>query len=310
MRKPSTKVIATRLVFGPQRSHCAVSDPFNARYGQYLTDLEVRDLITPSDNTLTAVHEWLQRCAIPLDSLAYSPAKDWIKLTLPVQKVETLLKTIYGVYRHTDGDHLVRTTNWSIPIHLHEHIDAIQPTNSFLRLQPGRSTMKPVNPDLRPDQAGRFRFPSPKDRKPDNRTIAQVCNVSTVTPICLRTLYGTIDYQPQVSDKISIGLTNFLEEVSNRSDAKYFLERLRPDAVTAADTFKVVSINGGDDQQSPNTPAQSRKLKAQEGNLDAQTIIGICYPIPLTTFNIGGQPPFIAEKAMRKCTSSISKSAY
>lgn len=54
--------------------------------------------------------------------------------------------------------------------------------------------------------------------------ITAVCNVTgtnlagaTVTATtleCLRCLYGTIDYTPQVPDKNMIGVTNYLNEVS------------------------------------------------------------------------------------------------
>jgi tripeptidyl-peptidase-1 len=33
---------------------------------------------------------------------------------------------------------------------------------------------------------------------PGNPTAEQVCNISAVTPLCLRTLYGTVDYTPDL----------------------------------------------------------------------------------------------------------------
>ena len=122
-----------------------VSDPSHVRYGRHLSDTEVLDLIRPSPTTLGFVEDWLVHHDIPKTSLDYSPGKDWINLSLPVQKVEKLLSTKYGVYQDLNGDTLVRTPQWSLPTHLHDHIDTIQPTNSFFRPGPRASTLKPVD---------------------------------------------------------------------------------------------------------------------------------------------------------------------
>ena len=277
-----------------------MSDPLHCRYGQHLTADEVNQLARPTDNTLSLVHEWLSDHKIPSESLDYSPAQDWIKLSLPVKKVEKLLDTKYSVFEHAqDGDNLVRAPVWSLPIHLHEHIDTIQPTNSFFRPGGRKTNYKIVVPIEKLAQQPAYTFPL-NGSTPDNNTVAAACNTSAVTPTCLRTLYGTIDYTPQVPDKVSVGLTDFLGEANNRSDVGIFLERFRPDAVSAAESFTVAVINGGDNQQTPDTPEQLDAGKDLEGNLDAETIIGIGYPIPLTAFTTGGKPPFVADLATRK----------
>ena len=259
----------------------------------------------PADDTLSLVQDWLLEKKISSNSLEYSPAQDWIKLSLPVKEVEKLLDTKYSVYRHEDGDHLVRAPVWSLPTHLHKHVEVIQPTNSFFRPGGRRMTYKTVTPVEKLAQSPPYTFPSMNGTMPRNATIAAACNTSAVTPMCLRTLYGTIDYTPQVPDKLSVGLTDFLGEANNRSDVGIFLEKFRPDAVSAADSFTVDIINGGDNQQTPDTPAQLLAGKDLEGNLDAETIIGFDYPIPLTAFSTGGMPPFVPDLATRKSISII-----
>lgn len=109
-----------------------VSDPSHARYGQYLSADEVHDLVAPADDTVGLVQAWLHDHNITTSTL--SATKDWIYVTLPVKKIEHLLQAEYSVYRnHEDDSTLVRATEWSLPIHLHEHIDVIQPTTSFFR---------------------------------------------------------------------------------------------------------------------------------------------------------------------------------
>lgn len=71
-----------------------------------------------------------------------------------------------------------------------------------------------------------------------------------------------------------------------------FLQRFRPEAAGAAFNFTVQTIANGDNQQTPNNASENAAGKDLEGNLDAETILGITFPTPLTTYNTGGQPPF------------------
>ena len=130
--------------------------------------------------------------------------------------------------------------------------------------------------------------------------VPKVCNTTFVTPLCLRTFYGTKGYKPQVPGKNQIGLTDFLGEANNRSDVQIFLNMFRKGAASEAETFTVDVINGGDNQQTPDTPDQLAAGKDLEGNLDAETIIGIDYPTPLTAFTTGGMPPFNPDDLTRK----------
>ncbi|KAF8860349.1 tripeptidyl peptidase-like protein [Acephala macrosclerotiorum] len=263
-----------------------VSDPFHPRYGQHLSKAEVNELIKPSDDTLAQVHDWLCGNGVKKEDLQYSHAKDWIKVTLPVSTVESLLDTQYSVFQHKDGSHMVRAPEWSLPMHLHEHIETIQPTNSFFQPKAKRTTLMRI-PDLEESQG----IVDPVII-PSKATVEQACNVTNVTPTCLRTLYGTIDYTVKSAGKNQIGLTNYLSEANNRSDVNIFLQRFRPEAAGAAFNFTVQIIANGDNQQTPNNATQNAAGKDLEGNLDAETILGITFPTPLTTYNTGGSPPF------------------
>ena len=262
----------------------------------------------PTDHTLDLVHDWLQDNGIDPAQLEYNQAKDWIKVSLPVSAVEKLLDTKYSVFEHKDGDRIVRAPKWSLPLHLHEHIDAIQPTNSFFRPLGRRRTLKTIKPmeeiaaappaDMDTEYAAVNAIAATPDSI--DISVAKACNTSAVTPLCLRTLYGTKGYKPQVPGKNQVGLTDFLMEANNRSDVQIFLEMYRKEAVSEAETFTVDVINGGNNQQTPDTPAQLAAGKDLEGNLDAETIIGIDYPTPLTAFTTGGMPPFNPDEATRK----------
>ena len=108
-----------------------VSDPTHPRYGQHLTAAEVHALTAPADDTVSLVQEWLLEHGI--SRAALSPAKDWISIAVPIEKAEELLRTSYTTFKHHDGTEISRAPEWSLPAHLHEHIDVVQPTNSFFK---------------------------------------------------------------------------------------------------------------------------------------------------------------------------------
>jgi len=249
-----------------------------------LSKAEVNDLVKPSADASKLVDEWLTDNGIKQHDCTFSAARDWISVSLRVEEVERLLDTKYSMYVHEDGTVLVRTPEWSLPRHLHEHVSTIQPTTAFLRANPQglrvkrEATIRKV--------PGSFTVPE-KYVPPENVTgIAAVCNFSAVTPTCLRTLYDTIDYTPQVPGENQIALNDFLGETNNRSDTEIFLEMYRPEAVAAAYEFTQISIAGGTLQQTPNDTV------GFEGNLDVETIIGMVWPTPVTAFSTGGSPPF------------------
>jgi tripeptidyl-peptidase-1 len=181
--------ISEFLVLLSQTNFELVSDPSHERYGQHLSSEEVDELVKPTDETFDQVHEWLDDCGVNSSQLEYSSAKDWIKVTLRVKVIERLLDTKYSVFKHIDGSHLIRTPQWSLPIHLHGHIDTIQPTNSFFQPKPKRSTLKTA------EVAGLEQYLSGDPVSPVSKaTVAEACNITAVTPTCLRTLYGQYSF--------------------------------------------------------------------------------------------------------------------
>ncbi|EOA81754.1 hypothetical protein ACJQWK_10825 [Exserohilum turcicum] len=261
-----------------------VSDPDHARYGQHLTADEVDRLVAPSSETYDLVHEWLRENGVSTENLGYSSAKDWVIVHLPIDMVETLLDTQYHNYRHKDGSVVARTTSWSLPRHLHDHIETIQPTTSFFRGAANAATYIDETAEV---PAGY--------KTPTDSSIAAVCNVTSVTPECFQNLYKTKWYQTQASDKNSIAFNNFLGEVPIRPDTKMFLQKYRPEAVSQAYGFKAYSIDNGAVQDGPLTLNQSIQGTSREANLDVQAISGISWKTPITSFSTGGSPPFIPD---------------
>jgi tripeptidyl-peptidase I len=268
-----------------------VSDPDHDRYGEHLSAEEVNDLVRPSDKALDLVREWLQLNG--MDNLNYSPSKDWIDINIDVESAERLLDTEYYVFEHEDGSQLLRAPKWSLPLHLHEHVDTIQPTTSFFRSERQKF-----------DYVKLPEWNDPDYTPPNSAPIHAVCNESLVTLECFMILYSTENYVVQApAGKNQIGFNNFLKEVPIRPDTAKFLARYRPEAVGAAEEYKQISIHGGPTQNGSLTKAQWENGISLEADLDVQTIIGMSYPIPVTAYSTGGEPPYKRDNATQTDTN-------
>ncbi|KAF2877250.1 tripeptidyl-peptidase 1 precursor [Massariosphaeria phaeospora] len=261
-----------------------VSDPDHERYGKHLGAEEVAAFVKPTKDTSDLVHEWLRENGI--ESMGYSTASDWITVNLPVEFVERLLDTEYHNYQHADGHVIARTTRWSLPRHLHEHIDTIQPTTSFFRGAANVATWVNAPAEVPASYS-----------KPTDEAIAKVCNVTSVSPECFATLYSTKKYVPKALDKNTIGFTNYLGEIPIRPDAEKFLRKYRPEVVASARNFKQYSIDNGPVQNGPLDATQARKGASHEANLDVQAIAAISKNTPIISYSTGGQPPFIPDES-------------
>jgi len=143
------------------------------------------------------------------------------------------------VWKHTqDGDVLVRTTEYSLPAHLDEHIELIQPTTAFNRAMGQRTTFRfSPAPDMAPSLSSDEKI----SVQGSGVTVDASCN-TTITVSCLKQLYNAVDYVPQATDKNAIALTGYLEEFANFADLQQFYADQVPAAVNTS--FDVVLING------------------------------------------------------------------
>ncbi|GJC97742.1 pro-kumamolisin [Colletotrichum higginsianum] len=286
-----------------------ISDPFHQRFRHYLSADQVKELMRPSEETIDAVHDWLVECGIGAHSFKFSTGKDWVIVPdLTIAAAERLLQTSYHVYRNADQE-LVRATEWSLPLHLHDRIDMVHPTTSFFATkkssrQGRRSDDKVNNASTTPsslndaaeavdDGDAAAEGVVDLSNPPIDLTPEQACNTSAVAPICLRALYGTLGYTAQAPETNSMGLSNYWGEFNNRSDIRLYLENHRPEAADAADEFATVNFDGAVNQQEPATQSQLDSRQGREGNLDAQVMLGIGYPTRLVTYSTGGPlPPY------------------
>lgn len=222
---------------------------------------------------------------------------------VPIETAEKLLDTSYSTYKHRDGTTLDRTSEWSLPRHLHDHVDVVQPTNSFFRPLPKRSTSGlSSSGDHRLtgeahslewwDKVGKGLYGGN-----GSSNISSICNISFTTPECIRTLYGTIDYKPQAAKNNSVAVTDYLNQTSYRADIYKFLQMFRPEAAEDAKNFPITIIADAVNDQGPETPEEVADGINVEANLDAEQVLSISYPTPFTVYSTGGSPPFMPDLA-------------
>lgn len=262
-----------------------MSDHFHPRFRPHLDDVEVAKLSQPEDETIQTVSAWLKGHGFKSSEMKWTPHQDWIRLEkVPLKKVEHMLDTTYSVYQHQDGEHIIRTDHYSLPKHLHRHIDLIQPTTMFGRLRRHRSQVKNFE-----------KLSSSKTKALLDPQIPNTCSDPySVTNDCLRQLYKTEGYQVEVPTSNMIGVTGYLGEVANYQDAQLFLKSQRMDQVGA--TFPIVTISGGQDTQQLDQD-QIDKQTGLEANLDIQTTLGITLPTSNIFWSTGGSPPFTPDLA-------------
>ncbi|KAJ3777653.1 peptidase S8/S53 domain-containing protein [Lentinula raphanica] len=246
------------------------SDPFHERYGKHLSKEQVDELMRPTDETLQEVKEWLSWHGIEEDAFT-SNSDRWITVNVPVSLAETLLNTKYHVYAHTGSDEkVIRTLEYSLPRHLHDHINLVSPTTYF-----GTTKSMKVTSHLEPDRPA---LSLSSDVSPPS-----TCS-RTITPTCLKDLYNTVNYTPTQTATNKIGITGYLEQFASNADLTTFTESFLPGATNA--TFTLTEINGGLNTQ--NDPGV-------EANLDVQYATGMSFPTPMIFYSTGGEPPFISD---------------
>ncbi|KAI3627983.1 tripeptidyl-peptidase I [Malassezia furfur] len=263
------------------------SDPDSPHYLHHLSRKEVLDLLKPSSRSAEVVRNWLDEHNV--SSMIEESNGHSILLNVPVHKAKRMLNTEFSVFEHRSTQELVvRTTEYRLPRDVADHIDFIGGTTYFSTMRtmrtPGRTVEKHVQISPIQDH-GRVSKVKTMHSKAKGSRVPASCNATQVTSMCLRELYGTVDYRPQAPTKTHIGIAGFLGEVANYEDLNKFLKYQRPDALRGKATFDYVTLNGA-------TNNQSLAASTGEAALDVQTVVGVTWPVRTSFYSVGGSPPF------------------
>ncbi|KAH7923658.1 subtilisin-like protein [Leucogyrophana mollusca] len=272
-----------------------VSDPDHERYGAHLSKEETDALMAPHQDSVDAVNEWLASHGFAAEHLIRSSAKDWITIRVPVSLAEEMLDTTYHVYYHAEsGDSIVRTTSYSLPEVLHEHIDLVQPTIMFGRFRGLKSTLHWAGSSSLASSPASGTITGPAGNQVDAS-----CN-NTITLTCLRQIYNAVGYNTSATNGNKIALTGYLGQYANIADLEMFYQYQNPAAYGTNFTF--VSVHGGINNQ-------SMAAAGIEADLDTQFALGLTYPTPGTFYSTYGSPPFIPD-AMENSSSDNEPYSY
>lgn len=248
-----------------------IATPDHHSYGKHLTREDLHHLIKPSNQTLASVLGWLQSANIH-DVEVSGPH---LILNTSVAKVESLLDAEFHHYVGEDGQHVIRTLRYTIPSRLSESIDMIQPTTRFPQLRPLRSFVLPQQSP----------YPPASQHSVDVSHAVDLdwaaCN-SSVTPICLRRLYGLDQYSLPNNSSYSIGIAGFLNQYARHSDWHLFADKYAPWANST--TFTAVGSNPQEDLHTN-----------VEASLDIQYAMALAPHVPMVFYSTPGQGPLVPD---------------
>ncbi|KAJ7210567.1 subtilisin-like protein [Mycena pura] len=242
-------------ISGLEQALLDVSTPSSPNYGNHLSREQVKAFMAPSDEALTAVQNWFLANNVTASSEGVG---DWLTITLPVEKANSMLSANYETFLHADsGKTYARSLTYSLPAHVAPHIDVIHPTTTFNNPRTRRSVLS---------------LPHSK-RASSNDSCAD-----TVTPACLQTLYGIPATPASNSSNNSIAVAGFIEQFAQKKDLKSFLATFRPD-VSSSNTFALDTLDDGENPQD----AQDAGVEA----LDIQYTVGLATQVPITFVSVG-----------------------
>ncbi|KAJ7353612.1 peptidase S8/S53 domain-containing protein [Mycena albidolilacea] len=213
-----------------------VSHPDSENYGKHWTPEKVKTYFRPSEESVSAVIEWLEEAGVERARIELSKGDNWVQVKdFSVAEAERILDTEYHVYQHTHGDTRLACSAYSVPAHVQHHIELITPTLHF----DGRPSSK------RGTQlsARNFKAVSAADHlKPDSNDLSN-CDVR-ITPPCYRALYN-IPAEPTIraASQNSFAIVEYTPQAYLGPDLDLFFANFSPSLVGSRP--ELISIDGG-----------------------------------------------------------------
>ncbi|KAJ6514898.1 family S53 protease [Mycena vitilis] len=257
--------LASNDIPGLEKALLDVSTPSSPNYGAHLTRDEVNTYMTPSNEALAAVHDWLSSNNVTVDPIADGAPGDWLTATVPISKANDLLGASYETFQHiASGKKYARTLAYSLPANVAAHIDDVHPSTTFNTPTSTKSVLS---------------VPQPNSR--DNASAHGLC-ANGVTPACLQALYG-IPTTPATESSNSISVTGLANNFAQQADLRSFLASFRKD-MSSATSFSTQTLDGGENVQ--DVTAEQEILEAK---LDTQYTVGLATDVPVTFVSVGSQ---------------------
>ncbi|KAF8268741.1 peptidase S8/S53 domain-containing protein [Lactarius quietus] len=201
-----------------------VSNPRHPKYGAYLSQEQVAELVAPHPHTLR----------LPVNSHR-----------VPVSKANDLLSASYQYFLHAEtNETIIRTLSYALPEVLHPHVQTIVPTTFF-----GSGSLRaPLQTPL--VHHGEVAGPRAKVESGDPGKLLSSRDTD-VTPSLLRSLYNTEAYVPSETRRNFLGTVAPPGLSANQADLSKFMADYR--GVTDA-SYIAFLVHGNYD---PNNPSDA-----------------------------------------------------
>ena len=236
-----------------------ISNPKHQHYGKHMQGHEIEAFLKPTEEAAEAVSEWLKENGVS----NIHRDREWINFHTNVKTANQMLNTSFLWYKNEHHNTVsLRTSQYSVPEHIIDRIDLIQPTTRFDTQKPLRSTIYKTKNILRTES-----------------TAQPNCSI-IITPDCLRDLYN-VHYKADPSSGSGIGYASFLGQYTRYSDMEVFEKLISP--YTIGRNFSVIPLHGGSNNQSDHSHSSN------EANLDGQYTMAVGHPLPVTQFIVGGK---------------------
>ncbi|KAF7122391.1 hypothetical protein CNMCM5793_000416 [Aspergillus hiratsukae] len=270
---PASELVRFRLAMNQERAAefeqrvIDMSTPGHSTYGQHMKRDDLREFLRPSEEASDKVFSWLKSENVPAGSIENHG--NWLTFTVPISQAERMLRTRFYAFQHPETDTAqARTLEYSVPDDVRRYIQMIQPTTRFGR--PVRHQRQPI-------------FQGTDASEED---LAADCS-KTITPDCLRELYGIYDTSAELDPRNILGVSGFLDQWARYEDFESFMGLYAPDRTDF--NFTVVSINGG-------LNVQNSILSSTEASLDVQYAYSLAYNTLGTYYTTGGRGPVVPEE--------------
>lgn len=206
------------------------STPGTVNYGVHFSREELKPYTTPSEFTETSVAEWLRDSNVP-----HSIEADWVTIRTTVDVANDVFNASFGWFRREGADESavrerelkLRSLSYSIPDHLIEHIDTVQPVTRFGDIKAMGSAI-----------ATAVEFVNVSSNS--SEFVRGNCD-SYETPGCLKQLLpGSFESETAYG---RIGFASFLGQSARYGDLAEFISELAPHS--GGLNFSFTEINGG-----------------------------------------------------------------
>ncbi|KAJ7162822.1 subtilisin-like protein [Mycena filopes] len=259
----------------------AVADPASPMYGQHWSPAKIVETFAPSHETISAVKNWLLGAGLAEERLRLSPSRGWIAVNVTVKEAEELLRTEYHVFAHPSGKEQFGCQNYSLPLHVREHVDIIKPTVEFnhhiptTRLKRRKDPLTPPATNVKTNvKTDGIRL----DAAAASELSLATCD-QAILPECLRALYN-FNYTPRATKKNTFGIVEFTPQAFLQPDLDIFFGNFSPNQIVTAPI--PVLIDGAIFQ----TIVESFQFNG-ESSLDLEYGMALTDPQPVQVLQVG-----------------------